>query len=563
MPAPRKAHVGNFPGSSKEEVENEPDWHTGHNHRVGFRNNQDRIAGFTHDGDHDEEEKEDRELTEEARKKYNDLGERASNGELLNFQDIMRDQSDFQRHRPEVYPPGWRFMILGTEDWIKNKQEWPANIKAREKQEVEKKKKEEEQKQRQNEPEDEDGEEKWRRGRGNPSEKHNPAYGKGGDDKDSGYGSSDKNSDSESQRSKKPNQGCYQKLREKYSPQEITLLRHLKNENVYMHSLEQNDGSHKSPIEEMAEHQPVEIDVADQFTPDNWIPRSMTLTRLTGQHPLNAQPKLSALYDAGLITPNRLHYVRNHGAVPRLFWETHVLDVEHGKIKLSMDELQEKFKSINIAVALACDGNRRGELNMIKKSKGFTWGSSAISCAYWKGPRLRDVLAAAGVPQTSPSEKRMWVNFEGADDPSEGRYATCIPLDYAMDRSNDVILAYEMNNVRLPPDHGYPVRLLIPGWVGGRSVKWLARIWISDKENDSHYHIWDNRVLPSFITEKDGDFARTMFHHPSTACNEQNLNSIIARPEQVTPQLPIICLPKSLSLTWRPNRERKSTFRKC
>jgi nitrate reductase (NAD(P)H) len=80
----------------------------------------------------------------------------------------------------------------------------------------------------------------------------------------------------------------------------------------------------------------------------------------------------------------------------------------------------------------------------------------------------------------------LWVNFEGAYDLSEGKYATCVPLDYAMDTNNDVLLAYEMNDVRLPPDHGYPVRPLVPGYVGGRSVKSLARIRISDKENDSH-----------------------------------------------------------------------------
>ncbi|KAK5139170.1 hypothetical protein LTR32_007554, partial [Rachicladosporium monterosium] len=89
-----------------------------------------------------------------------------------------------------------------------------------------------------------------------------------------------------------------------------------------------------------------------------------------------------------------------------------------------------------------------------------------------------------------------------------------------------------MNDVPLPPDHGYPVRLMIPGYVGGRCVKWLNKIWVTDHENTSHYHIWDNRVLPSFITEKDGEFADAMFNHPDTACNEQNLNSVIVKPAQ-------------------------------
>ena len=278
----------------------------------------------------------------------------------------------------------------------------------------------------------------------------------------------------------------------------------------------------------------ISIDEADQFSPDNWIPRSECLIRLTGKHPLNGEPKLTPLFEAGLITPNELHYVRNHAAVPHLLWETHTLDVGDGKLILTMDDLRDKFKSINIPIVLACDGNRRKELNMIKRSKGFNWGPGGVSCAYWRGALLRDVLLAAGVLEKYPERdgKRYWVNFEGADDPSEGKYATCIPFEYAMDSANDVMLAYEMNDVPLPPDHGYPVRLMIPGYVGGRCVKWLGKIWISDKENDSYYHIWDNRVLPSFITEKDGEFATTMFAHPDTACNEQNLNSVIVKPAQ-------------------------------
>ncbi|KAL2042718.1 hypothetical protein N7G274_004477 [Stereocaulon virgatum] len=89
-----------------------------------------------------------------------------------------------------------------------------------------------------------------------------------------------------------------------------------------------------------------------------------------------------------------------------------------------------------------------------------------------------------------------------------------------------------MNDEPLPPDHGAPVWVIVPGYVGGRCVKWLKKVWVSVKENESHYRIWDNRVLPSFITEKDGEFAMTMFNHPSSACNEQNLNSVIVRPSQ-------------------------------
>lgn len=299
-----------------------------------------------------------------------------------------------------------------------------------------------------------------------------------------------------------------------------------------MRTIKENDGTVKSPVEP-AKEQDLSIDEADQFTPDNWINRSTNLIRLTGKHPLNCEPGLTVLFDAGLITPNQLHYTRNHGAVPHLLWETHRIDVQNGKLVLSMDNLKNDYEAINIAVALACDGSRRKELNMIRKSKGFNWGAGAISCAFWKGPLLRDVLLTAGFEgeSTRNSGIRRWVHFEGADELSEGKYATSIPLAYAMDPENDVILAYEMNDVPLPPDHGYPVRLLIPGFVGGRCVKWLHRIWVSEKANDSYYHIWDNRVLPGFIRDMDSEFAETMFRHPSTACNEQNLNSIIVKPE--------------------------------
>ncbi|KAJ5514912.1 hypothetical protein N7463_004464 [Penicillium fimorum] len=269
-----------------------------------------------------------------------------------------------------------------------------------------------------------------------------------------------------------------------------------------MKTLKENDGKVKSPLN-LTKEQDLSIDEADQFTPDNWIPRSSCLIRLTGKHPLNGEPELQALYEAGLITPNLLHFVRNHGAGP-------------------------------IYLSLACDSNRRKEPNMIRRSKGFNWGAGAISCAFWKGPLLRDVLLAAGVQIPDPclGKCRRWVHFEGADELSEGKYATSIPLAYAMDPENDVVLAYEINNMRLPPDHGYPVRLIIPGYIGGRCVRWLHKVYVSDKENDSHYDIWDNRVLPSFIRDMDSEFSHTMFNHPSTACNEQNLNSIIVKPGQ-------------------------------
>ena len=534
---PWSVNVTGHPGSTAEDIGNEPDWSGGHQHRIGFKNRQDRVPGLTHAADDDEEgeisgvwrspsdENYERErFDEHAKAEYESLRNSVQKGELVNFRDIILNEEDFHLHDPDNRSLGWRYVLDCTEDWVKNTQKWPANIKRKEKEEAAKTKNEhkttdgvqmehkdggEQPNGQKNEESQEESQEEndWKRKEGGSS-KHHDAY------------AVDSESDAEEN----------QKLLERYTPQEIALLRALQHEKDYRSQLQQNDGKGKSS--QHHNRSTIAIDEQDQFSPDNWLPRSEHLIRLTGKHPLNAEAELTALYESGLITPNELHYVRNHGAVPRLLWEFHKIEIEGGKLTLSMDDLKHGFDWINIPVSLACDGNRRKELNMIKKSKGFNWGSGATGCAYWKGPLLRDVLRVAGVKEPTGDVPSRWVNFEGADELSEGKYATCIPLAYAMDPSNDVILAYEMNDVPLPPDHGYPVRLIIPGYVGGRCVKWLKKVWVSDHENTSHYHIWDNRVLPSFITEKDGEFATTMFRHPDTACNEQNLNSVIAKPAQ-------------------------------
>ncbi|KAI0675969.1 hypothetical protein C8Q78DRAFT_360877 [Trametes maxima] len=279
------------------------------------------------------------------------------------------------------------------------------------------------------------------------------------------------------------------------------------------------------------------LSVDDQDTPDSWIPRSADLRRLTGKHPLNAEPDLLRLYEAGMITPTKLHFVRNHAAVPQLHWETHTVHVYSDPADLvskpkewTMDELTSgDFKIIEIPVTLGCDGNRRREVNMVKRTVGFNWTASGVSTAVWRGVPVRDVLLACGLRDT-PDDEIWYLNFEGADEPSSGRYATSIPLTHAMDPTNDVILAFGMNGRVLHPDHGYPLRVIIPGYVGGRQIKWLRRIWVTKEPNKSHYHIWDNKVVPSFIDSKTHPLAKTYFGDESTACWEQILQSIICRP---------------------------------
>ncbi|CAA6664921.1 unnamed protein product [Spirodela intermedia] len=258
--------------------------------------------------------------------------------------------------------------------------------------------------------------------------------------------------------------------------------------------------------------EPSALDARDEATPDAWVERNSSLIRLTGKHPFNSEPHLTRLMHHGFITPVPLHYVRNHGAVGGLV---------RRPSRLSMDEIAGEFAARELPVTLACCGNRRKEQNMVKQTIGFNWGPAVVSTGVWRGARLCDVLRRCGVMRRPPS----------ADLPGGGgsKYGTSLPLEVALDPANDILLAYMHNGEFLSPDHGFPVRLIIPGYTGGRMVKWLRRILITTAECDNYYHYHDNKVLPSFVdaelAEADGWWYRQEY-----MINELNINSVITTP---------------------------------
>jgi nitrate reductase (NAD(P)H) len=505
------AQIADHPGATLEEIQNEPNWTAGRNHRVGYKNSENRVPGYNRDPDPFLEELHDKEVAAEADEQLERLRNKANHEKLINFRDIVQGIKDFHLVHPALRPTGWRYMLECTEDWVKYKQRWPCNLRREEKrQEEQEKEKEKEKEQSQQDGQTDKGESKAKEGKEKEDEKET--------------------------KEDETNEGNEQSEENDQDKKKSLFARELRQELQHMNSLEDNDGLGPSPQAEP--RLDTTIDEADQFSPDNWFPRSENLVRATGSFPMNAEPGLPQLFQSGLITPNHLHYVRNHGAVPRLHWEFHEVGVADGKNErvFNMEDLTTQFPAINIPVFIACDGNRRKELSKIRSAQGAPFGPAAGGCAYWKGPMLRDILLAAGVqdPHSSGANKKKaagWVNFEGADELPEGKYATSIPLDYAMDPRNDVILAFQMNDKPLPPDHGYPIRVVIPGYVGGRCVKWLRRIWTSEKENDSYYHIWDNRVLPSFIESTGDELAEALYHQASSRCDAQSLNSVIASPE--------------------------------
>ncbi|XP_042507697.1 nitrate reductase [NADH]-like [Macadamia integrifolia] len=281
------------------------------------------------------------------------------------------------------------------------------------------------------------------------------------------------------------------------------------------------------------EVEPSILDSRDQGTADSWVDRNPSLIRLTGKHPFNCEPPLTRLMHHGFITPVSLHYVRNHGSVPKATWEDWSIEVT-GLVKrptrFTMDQLVNEFSFTEFPVTLVCAGNRRKEQNMVKRTIGFNWGAAGVSTTVWRGVRLRDVLKRCGI--NSRRMGAMNVCFQGAEDlPGGGgsKYGTSIKKDIAMDPSRDIILAYMQNGQLLTPDHGFPVRMIIPGFIGGRMVKWLKRIIVTTKESENYYHYKDNRVLPSHVDAELAN-AEAWWYKPEYIINELNINSVITTP---------------------------------
>ena len=153
-PIPWRVQTTNHPGSSRNEIEQEPDWSAEHRHehRIGYKNRYDRLPGVTHERDEHTEIDE----VEQARDGYEKLKTEAKDGDLINFRDIVQGAKDLHLRHPENQSLGWRFVLQCTEDWVKNKEEWPAEIQKRKKEE-EAKKKEEDEKQAEASPSKQEG----------------------------------------------------------------------------------------------------------------------------------------------------------------------------------------------------------------------------------------------------------------------------------------------------------------------------------------------------------------------------------------------------------------------
>ncbi|KAK6537347.1 hypothetical protein TWF694_011539 [Orbilia ellipsospora] len=270
----------------------------------------------------------------------------------------------------------------------------------------------------------------------------------------------------------------------------------------------------------------------DKDTPDSWIPRDPRLIRLTGVHPFNVEAPLTDLFESGFITPTELFYVRNHGAVPQVQdaeipdWEISIEGLVENPITLTFKQILEDFEQVTVPITMVCAGNRRKEQNMVRKTKGFSWGAAGVSNALWTGPMLKDILAIA-----KPLRRARYVCMEGADKLPNGYYGTNAKLSWVNDPNRGIMLAHKMNGEMLAPDHGKPIRVVIPGQIGGRSVKWLKRLILTEGPSENWYHIYDNRVLPTMVTPEIASQDKTWWTDERYAIYDLSTNSAIAHPQ--------------------------------
>jgi DMSO/TMAO reductase YedYZ molybdopterin-dependent catalytic subunit len=183
------------------------------------------------------------------------------------------------------------------------------------------------------------------------------------------------------------------------------------------------------------------------------------------------------------VTPIGLHYLLTHYDIPEVdaaAWRLEVGGLVESPLSLSLDELRAR-PAVEVAVTMECAGNGRAHVDPHVVSQ--PWLLEAVGTARWRGVRVGELLAEA-----EPRQGAVEALFTGLDRGVEGgeeqAYERSLSLDVL--REGEALLAFEVNGVPLPPQHGFPLRLVVPGWYGMTSVKWLSRITLVAEPFDGY-----------------------------------------------------------------------------
>ncbi|WP_433631927.1 sulfite oxidase [Halomicrococcus sp. NG-SE-24] len=249
---------------------------------------------------------------------------------------------------------------------------------------------------------------------------------------------------------------------------------------------------------------------------------------------------------ADWLTPVEEHFVCHRNDIPDAdadAWRVQVTGVDEAT--LSMDALRTEYPTVAVAHTMECAGNDRGQHDPETGSVQWEW--DAVATAVWTGTPVRAVLRDCGLDVTDDADR--WLTVVGGDPPADGDvYVKSIPLMKALD---DCVLAYEMNGRPLPPEHGFPVRLVVPGWYGTNSVKWVDELRVTDtmvtdatfadEDDGQTYTYWQHgayRIHPADVEPEVQETVPTAdtwdqlvggVEHPYTF--DENVMSLVGHPD--------------------------------
>lgn len=217
----------------------------------------------------------------------------------------------------------------------------------------------------------------------------------------------------------------------------------------------------------------------------------------------------------------------------------------HRALELSIEQLRSRYPQQEIISVLQCAGNRRHTMRtLLKEVNGIDWGDGAVMNCKWRGPRLKDVLDDAGINVQNPKGAHVAFACHKTRVQNSDWYGVSIELERALRDSADVLIALEvflprqthfesaygsqMNGKPLPINHGFPVRMIVPGVSGCRSVKWLDEITVQSEESRNPYQRYDYKRLPPEATDKE---SAKQYWDTTPALQDMPINSSIAEPQ--------------------------------
>jgi DMSO/TMAO reductase YedYZ molybdopterin-dependent catalytic subunit len=231
--------------------------------------------------------------------------------------------------------------------------------------------------------------------------------------------------------------------------------------------------------------------------------------------PVNAETPAHLLDDN--VTPTSRHFIRNNGIPPENMdagsWSLQIDGLVDNPMTLSIDDLKRRFEVVTYQLTVECGGNGRGFFD--PPARGNQWTLGAVASSQWTGVRFADVLKAAGVKSNVVYTAHVGADEHLSRKPGKLPISRGVPIEKAMNPYN--LIAFGMNGGALHPMNGAPLRLVVPGWPGSCSQKWLKRIYLRDKVHDGPKMTGTSYKVPGYpvapgqkVPKKDFEIIQAM-----------------------------------------------------